>query len=227
MIEIGQKGTQLKVSDVLNSKLGSIRLLKEKYSEKDIDDMIIYFITDLISFFNVARPMTSNQIFQTKNIILESYPFFTPEDFSRCFFNIKAMKYGAIYEGLDGGKILTFMQKYEEDFLEEQSILKRNIVEKQRDDYQQELKKTGEYILPVLKSVVEKLDKPKEIKYKPIREQTENEKLLQSWFVEFDKEYAKKPYTKEPFRTIVYKKRMVTQEDFINIKLEEHEKQVD
>lgn len=212
----------LTVSDVIDSKAGSIRLLIEKAGSVAVDAMIVMFITDLNNFLNTSRPMNSIQIAQTASIIIKEFPFFTPEDFSRCFYNIKAMKYGAIYEGLDGGKILSFMQKYEEEFMAERALINRKKVDDERENFNNEMQKTGELLLPVLKNVVEKLDKPKVITPKPEREKSENEKMMQAWFKEFDELHKKtnQPIT-ESIRAVLIKGRWLTQEEFINMKLEE------
>ena len=57
--------------------------------------------------------MSDIQIGQTAGLIIELYHHFKAEDIALCFKNIKILKYGKLYEGLDGSKILDFINTYD------------------------------------------------------------------------------------------------------------------
>lgn len=171
------------VESVMNSEAGSLRICQKNYGEEETRAMLVWFISDLCSFFNFNRTMNGNQIIQTCDLIMESFNHFTPEDFIMCFNNIKLGKYGKMYEGIDGSKIMEFMRKYDEDFvIEEQEYYRKKVDEKrnERVEWSDEVVKA---IKPVLSKMTGQKSEPiKEVKKTP-------GDIVQGWLRNFDKIY--------------------------------------
>ncbi len=68
-------------------------------------------IIDLVTFFNVPRSMNRLQVEQTAELLVKHYPYLTVLDIRYVFDQIK-LGYKKIYEGLDGAKILGFVNEY-------------------------------------------------------------------------------------------------------------------
>src|ERR1017187_1799457 len=102
---------QTGLSEILNA--ASLSQIRRVEGLSYLQDMIIFLIQDLCNFFNLNRSMSDIQIGQTAGLIIELYHHFKAEDIALCFKNIKILKYGKLYEGLDGSKILDFINTYD------------------------------------------------------------------------------------------------------------------
>lgn len=139
--------------------------------------------------------MNGVQLAQTAELILELYEHFKIEDFIKCFKNIKTLKYGKFFEGIDGGKIIEMINLYEQE--REQEIIEYQKVK--NSEYKERAKQTNEILLPILKKVVEKF----EVKEVPkARERSEQEKLIDKWIELFDKHWVKEKHVKGSIRFI-------------------------
>lgn len=121
-------GKQISLTQIL--KADSISKLVRTIGYESFSETIIFYIKDLIDFFNLSRNMNASQIGQTAGLIIEMYPHFKAEDIILCFKNIKMLKYGKLYEGLDGSKILEFLNMY--DLERQDEIIKLRIEENKK-----------------------------------------------------------------------------------------------
>lgn len=208
------------ISDVVTSKAGSLATIADECGTEQARAMVVYLITDLCGFFNVPRNMDAKQVGQTTLLIFDCYPHFTPEDFIRCFDNIKKLKYGKIYESMDGAKILEFMAQYDE----ERSSEIRSYYEKQATEKRSKPLEVSDDFLKLLKDVTEKLNKPKVIAIVK-RERTPEEKILDAYIVEFEELYKKQDLGDFPsIRLVTYKKKKLSVSEYVNLRFEEDSK---
>lgn len=56
--------------------------------------------------------MSDGQIAMTADLILEEYPYFKTDDLKLCFRNAMKMKYGEIYNRIDGQVIMSWLKAY-------------------------------------------------------------------------------------------------------------------
>lgn len=183
--------------------------------------MVSLLIDDLIDFYSFNRAMGAKQIVQTVDLIIDNYPSFTPEDFIICFNNIKLGKYGKLYEGIDGAKILDMIHQYDTERDEDLMEYHKNRNKELNSGL------LHESIIEVIKPIVQRIEETKkteinlEIKPPVPREITEDEVIVQEILKEFDVLHSKKGHTNEVIRTISYKNEIIDQGKYLEIKLEE------
>jgi len=212
-----QKHVSTEISTEVILKAKTLNSLMISEGKDFVYDIVDYFITDLCTFFNPVRNMNARQIAQTTALIIELYDGYKIEDFIKCFKNIKAMKYGKFFEGIDGGKIIDMIHQY---YQEREADIEAYQANKSNEHKALSKQEYNEAILPVLKTVAEKLDlnKPKETVK---RELTENEIRIQNWFNEFDEINRAQNHKNESIRFIVYNGKKITQDEYITLKIEE------
>lgn len=178
-------------------------------------------IADFCEFLNVSRPMKGSQISSTVDLILEFYDHLKLEDFVRCFKFAKLYKYGKFYEGIDGGKIMDFIGKYDLD--REQEVMDYRKTES--DNHKRTCNVLPQEFLPILKKFEKKIDVKKERLLIPKID--ENERQIQMWMKQFDKIHKRNPF-KFPnqsggtgIRMIKRYHRHLTVENYLKYKLEQ------
>lgn len=160
--------------------------------------------------------MNGDQVIQTRNLIIECYPYFTPEDFVRCFKNIKTLKYGKLYEGFDGSKLLDAMAQY--DIERDNEIMEYRKYESEK--WKQETPLMSDQVLEILK----KHAKEPEPKIKVVREESESGKLTKKYMKEFDDLFTKqtdKIIYREPIRFVDYKEKKMSRDQYMNARWDE------
>jgi len=100
------------ITDVFNSENKSLVLTKKEIGEMGIRALIVYAITDLISYFNIGKVMSAEQVAQTTDLIIEEYSQLKIDDFKLCFNRAKKGEYGQVYDRLDGQVIFGWLEKY-------------------------------------------------------------------------------------------------------------------
>lgn len=104
-----------KIQRIIESdQLLTIKNLNGFYGHAKTQAQLAIAITDLCNFFNINKNMNVEQIADTVNFIIDTYPIncLTLADVKLCFSWIKSGKYGQIYDRMDGGVILTALHKY-------------------------------------------------------------------------------------------------------------------
>jgi len=176
---------------------------------------IIYLITNLCEFFNFQRNMDGKQIAQTAGLIIELYPHFKAEDIALCFKNIKMIKYGKLYEGLDGSKILEFLNLY--DIERQDEIINHRIKESEKHKGPLKPEEYSQEYVDLLKSISEST-KPDSPKVFSINEANKKAKgIFQIYEDDFYAEAKKGTDT----RFINYKDKMRSLEEYCNLRFEE------
>jgi hypothetical protein len=159
--------------------------------------------------------MNANQIVQTSEIICELFEHWKPEDLYKCFFNIKALKYGKFFEGIDGGKVIEMMNIY--DVARDEDIMKYN--QDKSNEYKNEAKTlpdTFVKILPTIEKIIEK----KEVKQAPPKDEVQL--AINGFYKEFDAIHKDQNRVHDcGIRMIEYNGKVMNVEDFINQKLKQ------
>lgn len=73
--------------------------------------LIKLHILELSDYLNLTRGMSGSQIDTTAEMIMDEFPLIKIADMVFIFKQAKMGKFGAIYEGLDGAKILSWFRQ--------------------------------------------------------------------------------------------------------------------
>lgn len=74
--------------------------------------VISILLKEVVEFFNVGKTMNDTQVAMTCDIIIDNYPEYRLEDFKLCFRSAMALKYGKLFDRLDGGIIMEWLSRY-------------------------------------------------------------------------------------------------------------------
>lgn len=114
----------------------TIGTVKKVYGDDFAQAYIETWIVNISEFVNIGKNMNENQIYETAQMILDSYPYFTLADINLIFKKAKKGDFGQIYDRLDGQIIFSWFTKYDQlrcSEAEEQSISQANYF-KERDN---------------------------------------------------------------------------------------------
>lgn len=114
----------------------TIGTVKKVYGDDFAQAYIETWIVNISEFVNIGKNMNENQIYETAQMILDSYPYFTLADINLIFKKAKKGDFGQIYDRLDGQIIFSWFTKYNQlrcSEAEEQSINQANSF-KERDN---------------------------------------------------------------------------------------------
>ena len=175
--------------EVINANSFSLSVFKKEYGNLPAQALLTLILKDCVDFFNCGKTMSDSQLAHTINLILERYYYFKPEDFKLCFNHAKNGVYGKIYDRMDGNTILEWLNIYDNDrclFLESFS---------RTDKIEKTLSEDGRKFSEVAKEAVKSfgLDVKISKSGEKINVKTENEKLIDSFMNDFDKEYMNNP----------------------------------
>jgi hypothetical protein len=123
-------------AQVFNTNLPTIGTVKKVYGDDFAQAYIETWIVNISEFVNIGKNMNENQIYETAQMILDSYPYFTLADINLIFKKAKKGDFGQIYDRLDGQIIFSWFTKYNQLRCleaEEQSISQANYF-KERDN---------------------------------------------------------------------------------------------
>ena len=104
-----------KVEDVFQSDEPSIGTIIRKFGEPQARAVLVILIADALEFFNVSNTMSATQVATTVDLIIEEYPYMKTDDFKLCFKNAMKMKYGNIYNRIDGQVIMSWLREYNKE----------------------------------------------------------------------------------------------------------------
>lgn len=153
---------------VFDESTPSLATLSKYQSEALAIGILCKLIGDTCDFFNVGGNMTDAQIQQTAIMIIDSYHWFNVYDFTLCFKNGKAFKYGKLYDRLDGAVLLEWLAKYNEERLGAAQL------HNQRKSREQ--KQKAKEIAPNVAAVLRKFAKPEAAGPKMSQEEIERKK---------------------------------------------------
>ena len=123
-------------AQVFNTNLPTMGTVKKVYGDDFAQAYIETWIVNISEFVNIGKNMNENQIYETAQMILDSYPYFTLADINLIFKKAKKGDFGQIYDRLDGQIIFSWFTKYNSlrcSEAEEQSINQGNYF-KDRDN---------------------------------------------------------------------------------------------
>lgn len=103
---------------MIRSNLPSIAKIR-KENQRVAHLVVQEFITDLVEFLNVGKIMNPPQINQTAIYILQYFPHFNLADLKLFFDKMKLGHYGKFYDSVDGQLILSKMEEYSQDRMNE------------------------------------------------------------------------------------------------------------
>ena len=72
-------------------------------------------ISDVLEFFNTSETMSDRQVAMTVDLIIEEYPYLKTDDLKLCFRNAMKMKYGKLYNRIDGQIIMGWLREYNQE----------------------------------------------------------------------------------------------------------------
>lgn len=113
-MQVSKHNLQSVVELQLNKPPVSINKLS-KINVDDTIDEICLIILELTKWFNVKNNITETQLYSLAHMILSEYKHFNLLDIGLCFKFAKLGKYGKVYDRLDGGLILEWLNKYDAD----------------------------------------------------------------------------------------------------------------
>lgn len=82
-------------------------------------EVVSEFISDFVEFLNVGKIMNVNQISQTAIYIIQYFPHFNLADLKVFFDKMKIGHYGKFYDSVDGQLILSKLDEYNQERLNE------------------------------------------------------------------------------------------------------------
>ena len=139
-----------RLEDVFSSNEPSIISIKSIHGEIVARATVSYLLSEALEFFNVKETMSDVQVAITVDLILEEYPYMQTDDLKLCFKNAMKLKYGQIYNRIDGQIIMSWLRAYDIERAEKADIESYNkhkeIISKEEsglyyDEYLAELKR--------------------------------------------------------------------------------------
>ena len=142
-----------RIEDVFSSNEPSIISIKSIHGETVARATVSYLLSEALEFFNVKETMSDVQVAITVDLILEEYPYLQTDDLKLCFKNAMKLKYGQIYNRIDGQIIMSWLKTYDVERAEKADIDSYNkhkdIVSKEEgglyyDEYLAEIEKRAD-----------------------------------------------------------------------------------
>lgn len=103
------------LNDVFESPDLSIIEIRKEIGIIGIRAILVLFIDDVINFFNVGKTMDENQVAITCDLVIEAFPYLKLEDLKLCFKNAMLLKYGKLYDRIDGAIIIGWLKEYSKE----------------------------------------------------------------------------------------------------------------
>lgn len=100
------------VEDVFKSNEPSLAKINKEFGQTGVRAAVAYLISEALEFFNASNTMSDTQVALTVDLIIEEYPYFKTDDVKLALRNAMKMKYGQIYNRIDGQVIMGWMQDY-------------------------------------------------------------------------------------------------------------------
>lgn len=97
------------------AKSTQFSIVQKALGEDNMKKTIVVILEDLVNYFNVARPMTIDQIVDLAYEILPSFKYHKFEEILMFCEGIKKGKWGKVYERFDASIFWEFFEKYEEN----------------------------------------------------------------------------------------------------------------
>ena len=111
-----------RIEDVFSSNEPSIISIKSIHGETVARATVSYLLSEALEFFNVKETMSDVQVAITVDLILEEYPYMQTDDLKLCFKNAMKLKYGQIYNRIDGQIVMSWLRAYDIERAEKADI---------------------------------------------------------------------------------------------------------
>lgn len=116
----------MKIEDVFNSGEPAIASIARNMGQATARATVGYLIAEALEFFNATETMNDRQVAMTVDLILEEYPYMQPDDLKLCFRNAMKMKYGRLYNRIDGQIIMGWLREYNRERCQAADMLSYN-----------------------------------------------------------------------------------------------------
>lgn len=113
------------------SSCKSLAYIKKHEGVESVRRILTNSIDQLQTYFSLERIMTPYQVEMTTELIEETFYYFSPEDFRKCFRGAMAGKYGKVYNRLDGAVIMEWLRAYD---IERTEIIVREQMERNKQE---------------------------------------------------------------------------------------------
>lgn len=97
----------------------TIKVIEREFGESYLNAILVKAMVQFLNFYSVNNSMDAYQIADTINLITETYPYYSLEDFKLFFKNAKKGMYSDVYGRIDGSVILMWLRKYDLNRAEE------------------------------------------------------------------------------------------------------------
>jgi hypothetical protein len=101
-------------ADLHRCPTASLATLKKYQGDPKTLVVVGYLIGEVVEFFNVGKSMSDSQIGSTARLILGNHWHLTVGELKLCFNWGMAGKFGRLYDRLDGGVLLEWIERYTE-----------------------------------------------------------------------------------------------------------------
>lgn len=106
------------IQQAIASNLPSIAKIRKEDPEL-AQEVVMEFISAFVEFLNVGKIMNKPQIKETALFILQYFPHFNLADLKVFFDKMKLGHFGKFYDSVDGQLILSKMEEYSQDRMNE------------------------------------------------------------------------------------------------------------
>lgn len=83
-------------------------------NEEELTDTLQLMVIDVVKWHKTSEVMTTEQIFQTAWMIMDTFRGLTLEDIALCFYQAKNAKFGEVYNRVDGSVIINWLHAYKD-----------------------------------------------------------------------------------------------------------------
>lgn len=183
--------------------------------------IVTEFIIDYAEFVNLGHNMNARQIAETSKLILSYFPHLNLADLKLFFDKMKLGHYGKNYNAVDGQKILSFIEEYNNERMEEVSNLKYEVHKQQKEAEKTNVVFHPDVVEALKKAVGEKDHSKNFIQEKEVKK-TKDQLLIERWTRQFDNLYRKYGILKG-VRYLKINATLLPFDKFIELKFENYE----
>ena len=97
---------------MFDSSEPQLSVVRQRFGQAGARAVVVYLLTEALEFFNVRETMNDAQVAITVDLILEEYPHLKTDDLKLCFRRAMKLRYGELYNRIDGQVVLGWLQKY-------------------------------------------------------------------------------------------------------------------
>ena len=111
--------TQVDVFKSLDDCELTIKVIERELGTAYLNAILVKAMVSFLKFYSVNNSMDAYQIADTINLITETYPYYSLDDFKLFFKNAKRGMYSDVYGRIDGSVIMMWLRKYDLNRAEE------------------------------------------------------------------------------------------------------------